>query len=455
MPPRTQPPRIGLHLLLVALVSALLWRIEVEAHGWEGLIWIEYFHWAIPVGVLLFLGWVAMHGPFIGLRRLSFPAVCLGVGAGWFALFEWACGWVYGIGLDHGLRIFASPHAEQALEMLILIHRAWTLLLPVVFIGTPVVFAALLALHGWNPGWRRVAVGMAVFALSVPASFVLLTITRHPNDELFLHAIKSGFIIPFLVVGLGLMVLPPGYFGCNPGRTAYDTDSVRRLFDEMAGTYGWVNVITSFGFAVRWRHQCLDAVSWTPGDQVVDLMCGMGELFPGLRRRLRGNAAITGVDFSPVMVAQARKQAAKAGVAARVLEGDALRADLPDGCADAVVCSFGLKTLDATGQARLAAEVARLLRPGGRFAFVEISVPASAPLRAPYLWYLHRAIPFFGRLLLGNPDNYRMLGRYTESFGDCALFRRELESNGLAVRPLQFFYGCATGVAGERPARGG
>lgn len=84
--------------------------------------------------------------------------------------------------------------------------------------------------------------------------------------------------------------------------------------------------------------------------------------------------------------------------------------------ADVVVSSFGLKTFDLNQQLQLSQLVAKLLRPGGSFSFIEISVPSNKALCLPYMFYLDRVIPFIGRMFLGNPANYRMLGIYTREF---------------------------------------
>ena len=84
----------------------------------------------------------------------------------------------------------------------------------------------------------------------------------------------------------------------------YDPSYVRRLFDEMSGTYGVVNVISSLGFCVRWRRQCVGLLSVRPGSVVVDLMTGMGELCPQLARLAGANGHITAVDLSPECVAE-------------------------------------------------------------------------------------------------------------------------------------------------------
>jgi demethylmenaquinone methyltransferase/2-methoxy-6-polyprenyl-1,4-benzoquinol methylase len=227
----------------------------------------------------------------------------------------------------------------------------------------------------------------------------------------------------------------------------YDSESVRALFDEMAATYGPVNVISSFGFAVRWRHQAVAGMNLHSAESVVDLMSGMGELWRSLARILPGSARVLAIDISPGMAGRAKR---RQPFVLDVKIADALREELPAQFADAVVSSFGLKTFDAEQQRRLAFKVAQILKPGGEYSFIEISVPPSPPLRVLYMFYLKRVIPFIGRLMLGNPDNYRMLGIYTEAFGDAAHFRACLADAGLEAAQVSYFFGCASGVRGRK-----
>ncbi|HYH68646.1 MAG TPA: class I SAM-dependent methyltransferase [Urbifossiella sp.] len=241
--------------------------------------------------------------------------------------------------------------------------------------------------------------------------------------------------------------LPP-----PPDDALYEPRFVRALFDEMAETYGVINLVSSFGFAARWRKQCVRALGAQPGWSVLDLMTGMGELCPDLARAVGPAGSIRAVDLSPEMCRRAARTAARCACRTEVLEADALLNDIPPASADAVVSSFGLKTFSADQTRRLAGQVAVYLKPGGRFAFVEISVPPGRWLRRPYLFYLNRVIPLVGRVLLGNPDNYRMLGVYTERFGDCGAARREFELAGLVTEERSYFFGCATGLCGYKPA---
>jgi demethylmenaquinone methyltransferase/2-methoxy-6-polyprenyl-1,4-benzoquinol methylase len=232
----------------------------------------------------------------------------------------------------------------------------------------------------------------------------------------------------------------------------YSPEFVRDLFDEMSHTYGAVNLLSSFGFCVRWRRQCLEQVPIHAGDVVFDLLSGMGELWPGLAAKVGRAGRICALDFSPAMCARSRRTAGRLPEASIDLrQEDVLRNSLADSSAEVVVSSFGLKTFTSAQRARLAREVARILRPGGTFSFLEISVPPLALLRWPYMAYLNYIVPWIGRLLLGNPDNYRLLGVYTAAHRDCREFAQHCTAAGLRAVLSSFFFGCATGVVGQKP----
>ena len=229
----------------------------------------------------------------------------------------------------------------------------------------------------------------------------------------------------------------------------YEAAYVQALFDEMAASYDLVNALTSFGFSVRWRRQVLAPLGLRPGARVADLMCGMGENWAALSRV--GSLTVCAVDFSVGMCRGARARSVRhPELNLRVLREDATHTGLPNVSFDAVLCSFGLKTLSAEHMAALAREIRQLLKPGGTFSLIEISVPPSLLLRLPYLWYLERVIPVLGRLLLGNPENYRMLGRYTRAFGSSQRALVAFREAGLEAEFRSYFFGCATGVMGRK-----
>src|ERR1700722_7942887 len=101
----------------------------------------------------------------------------------------------------------------------------------------------------------------------------------------------------------------------------------------MASTYGHVNLISSFGFTARWRHQAIAGLPLASADCVVDLMSGMGELWRSLATTLPTSARGVGVDISTEMVRRARE---KSHSSADVCVADVLVWDAPSAFADVV-----------------------------------------------------------------------------------------------------------------------
>jgi demethylmenaquinone methyltransferase/2-methoxy-6-polyprenyl-1,4-benzoquinol methylase len=185
---------------------------------------------------------------------------------------------------------------------------------------------------------------------------------------------------------------------------------------------------------------------------VADWMTGMGEGWGPVLRRIGPGGSLTALDLSPGMLCRARERLRRwPGYDVRVLEADVLHSSVEGDSLDAVVVLFGVKTLSPAQTTALAELVARGLRRGGRYSFIEVSTPRHRLVRWPYLFYLERVIPLLGRLLLGNPENYRMLGVYTRRFGDCQRLAAALRAAGLHATGVTYFLGCATGVIGHRP----
>lgn len=240
--------------------------------------------------------------------------------------------------------------------------------------------------------------------------------------------------------------------GKNDNPDIYDPAFVEDLFERMSASYDRVNRLTSFGFSTRWRRQCVQALQLQPGMQVVDLMCGMGETWPYVMRKIGRGGRLSAVDFCPAMTRLAARRKLQFSVPDIDLRTEnALNSSLPAGEANALVATFGLKTFSAEQLDLLAAEVWRLLQPGGKFSMVEVSAPDHPVLAAPYLFYLKKVIPLLGKILLGDPASYRMLGVYTERFKNCRQVQPCFEKAGFRVQAYNLFGGCASGLLGVKP----
>lgn len=233
----------------------------------------------------------------------------------------------------------------------------------------------------------------------------------------------------------------------------YDPNFVKGVFDRCSERYIAVSFICSFGFTERWRRQCVAAMSVPPtGDaRGYDLMAGTGEVWPHLLQRFDHIESIIAVDISSGMHRHAMDRL-HTHRAHRIefIENDVLASDLPSDSADFVVSAFGLKTFNRDQHARLAALVARVLKPGGVFSMIEASDPKGWWLRPLYLFHLKTVLPLVERVFLRGAQDFAMLGTYSTNFGNAAQFAEMLRNQGLEVKFCKYFYGCATGVVGRK-----
>jgi ubiquinone/menaquinone biosynthesis C-methylase UbiE len=238
------------------------------------------------------------------------------------------------------------------------------------------------------------------------------------------------------------------------GDDIYAPAFVKGVFDRCSDRYIGFSYVCSFGFTERWRRQCVAAMP-DPGTATptgYDLMAGTGEVWPHLLERFPGIGRIVAVDISSGMhrLALERLHAHRAH---RIdfVEDDVLASDLKDESADFVVSTFGLKTFDPAQHARLAALIARVLKPGGAFSMIEASDPKGWWLRPLYLFHLRIVLPLIERLFLRGAHDFAMLGIYSSRFGSAVEVAGLLRAQGLEVEFRRYFFGCATGVVGRKP----
>jgi demethylmenaquinone methyltransferase/2-methoxy-6-polyprenyl-1,4-benzoquinol methylase len=173
-------------------------------------------------------------------------------------------------------------------------------------------------------------------------------------------------------------------------------EAVRSMFDTIAPRYDLVNRVMTFRMDVRWRRRTVDTLDLVAGSVVLDLACGTGDLCRVLARH--GLRPI-GLDLSFGMLAAARTEAPLA-------QADVLRLPVPDGTVDGITCGFALRNLvdlDA-----FFAELARVVRPGGRIALLEVAEPPNRVLRWGHGVYFGKVVPRIGGLL-SDPAAYRYL----------------------------------------------
>jgi demethylmenaquinone methyltransferase/2-methoxy-6-polyprenyl-1,4-benzoquinol methylase len=174
--------------------------------------------------------------------------------------------------------------------------------------------------------------------------------------------------------------------------------AVDGMFDAIAPRYDLLNRILTFGMDVGWRRRAVRDLRLARGSSVLDLACGTGDLCRELNDQ--GYRPI-GVDRSAGMLAAAR-------TTAPLLRGDCLKLPFATGSVDGIVCGFALRNFLALDP--FLGECARVLRPGGRVALLEVSIPRNAVLRFGHGLYFGRVVPLVGGLL-SDRDAYRYLPR--------------------------------------------
>ena len=232
----------------------------------------------------------------------------------------------------------------------------------------------------------------------------------------------------------------------------HNSDYVRNLFDRVSNTYGYTNYLASFGFTERWRKQCISKFKRLNSNASgFDLMCGRGETWTNLMNLHPTILNLTGLDISSEMIKGAKAQAEKINPEKfDFMEVDVFENNIPNESADFVISTFGLKTLTIKQQEILAAEVNRILKPGGIFSFVEVSYPKDWMFSWLYMFYLRKIMPVIEKLFLGYSYGYSAIGDYVTEFVDSKNFYTFLKEQGLQVEYHKIFFGCASGASGVK-----
>ncbi len=172
---------------------------------------------------------------------------------------------------------------------------------------------------------------------------------------------------------------------------------VRAMFDRIAGVYDLMNTAMTAGLHHGWRARAADLAHVGPGSRVLDVATGTGDLAIELARRVAPAGEVVGCDFAEAMLERARAKAAAAGELRPSFEwADALALPYEADAFDAATVGFGLRNFEDLH--RGLAEMARVVRPGGRVVVLEMTTPTRPPLSHFYRLWFDRIVPVLGRL---------------------------------------------------------
>ncbi|MBV9943926.1 MAG: bifunctional demethylmenaquinone methyltransferase/2-methoxy-6-polyprenyl-1,4-benzoquinol methylase UbiE [Solirubrobacterales bacterium] len=176
-----------------------------------------------------------------------------------------------------------------------------------------------------------------------------------------------------------------------------DDPQIRAMFDRIAGLYDRMNTVMTAGLHHQWRRRAADLAELSPGGRALDVATGTGDLALELAARVAPGGEVIGVDFSQRMLDVARAKAiAQPGLRVRFETGNALALAYPDGEFDAATVGFGARNF--SDLSRGLAEMARVVRPGGRVVVLEITTPRRPPLSTFFSLWFDRIVPALGRV---------------------------------------------------------
>jgi demethylmenaquinone methyltransferase/2-methoxy-6-polyprenyl-1,4-benzoquinol methylase len=188
---------------------------------------------------------------------------------------------------------------------------------------------------------------------------------------------------------------------------------VRGMFDRIAGVYDLMNSAMTAGLHHQWRERAVDRAQVGPGSDALDICCGTGDLALELRRRIGPDGRVVGSDFSEPMLELARRKSGDEGLPVEFGWADALDLPYGDESFDAVTIGFGARNLADLEKGL--AEMARVLRPGGRLVILEITRPQREPLASFYSLWFDRVVPVIGTFA-GDSDAYNYLPNSVRTF---------------------------------------
>ena len=244
---------------------------------------------------------------------------------------------------------------------------------------------------------------------------------------------------------------------------------LKDFYKKIYGRYDLVNRIFTFGQDRNWRKKAVEECLGNKPRQVLDICTGTGDLVLEMAEKAEQKRAstvensanvaargkdltakgplekdaihLTGYDFSPEMLEEARKKAADAGQKIEFIEGNVAEMPFADNRFDTAGITFGIRNLiyENSNADRHLAEIHRVLRMNGRLVVLESSRPDSRIWRFVNGIYLQFILPWLGGLISGNLKAYRYLAKSSKNYYSRKEMAGILERAGFRVirsRPL-------------------
>jgi demethylmenaquinone methyltransferase/2-methoxy-6-polyprenyl-1,4-benzoquinol methylase len=225
------------------------------------------------------------------------------------------------------------------------------------------------------------------------------------------------------------------------------SEQIRVMFSEIAPSYDIGNDLLSFGVHRLWKQRLVRAARPKPGDRVLDLATGTGDIALLFSKAVAPGGEVVGIDFCRDMIEQAKTRERNKGHGIDFEVGDAMSLRFADDSFDIATISFGIRNVDDPVKAL--SEMRRVVRPGGRVVVLEFGQPRGL-FGSFYSFYSGTVCPILGGIVSGHKDAYDYLNRTSAAFPCREAFVDLMHRAGIRnVRWEPLFNGVAFLYVGE------
>jgi demethylmenaquinone methyltransferase/2-methoxy-6-polyprenyl-1,4-benzoquinol methylase len=219
------------------------------------------------------------------------------------------------------------------------------------------------------------------------------------------------------------------HFGFRKVPVTEKTRHVRQVFDSVADNYDLMNDLMSFGIHRLWKRFAINMAALKPGQQVLDLAGGTGDLTRLMAPAAGASGHIVLSDINAAMLGKGRRRLLDKGISGNVTfaQANAEQLPFPEHCFDLVTMAFGLRNV--TDKQRALNAIYHVLKPGGRLLVLEFSRPVAA-LKPAYDFYSFKLLPKLGQLVARDAPSYRYLAESIRMHPDQMALQGMMEQAG-------------------------
>lgn len=194
-------------------------------------------------------------------------------------------------------------------------------------------------------------------------------------------------------------------------------DQVATMFNNISGTYDFLNHFLSLGIDILWRKKAIRGLVAIQPRLLLDVATGTGDFAFEAIKKLSPEKVV-GVDISEGMLAVAREKITQRNLQSvfSVQLGDSERLHFDDNTFDAITVAFGVRNFENLEKGL--ADMFRVLKPGGKMVVLEFSKPKVFPVKQAYQFYFKRITPFFGKVFSKDKRAYEYLPESVAAFPD-------------------------------------